>query len=326
MLFLKTFFVPLSYPWQQQKELILACPAPGESFSDYDMIVTGHSLGGALATLFTADIAEYGVDAGRGLPQLQESDAWWKSIANTLTGSQREQATSAEPPRPKKLKLYSFGSPRVGNQAFASHFDSLMTNGRIYESFRIVNGDDVVARMPRTLNALVFGQVRYDHCGPTVLITQPKEESEDDAMKASDGKRAPLLWIEGQSDDSRCPVRDGVALSSPVAEGSLLSDIIASTKTSFSEADDTSLAEKLSSAFGQTVSRLQQATAGEIVGILGIDQKFSEREAKMISALFQGKALAHHMEDEYYKGMGRAGGFLARVDEELQELEESAFF
>ena len=28
----------------------------------------GHSLGGALATLFVADVGEFGVDAGRGLP------------------------------------------------------------------------------------------------------------------------------------------------------------------------------------------------------------------------------------------------------------------
>jgi hypothetical protein len=83
---------------------------------------------------------------------------------------------------------------------------------------------------------LVFGQVRYDHCGPTALIIQPKEQNEDgeeDGTKTSDGKLAPLLWIEGESDDSRCRVRDGVALSTPImAEGSLLSDILSSTKTS----------------------------------------------------------------------------------------------
>lgn len=40
--------------------------------------------GPALVTLCTADIGEYGIDGGRGLPQLQESEAWWKSIADTL--------------------------------------------------------------------------------------------------------------------------------------------------------------------------------------------------------------------------------------------------
>jgi len=317
------------------KELILATPAPGDSFEDYDMLVTGHSLGGALATLFTADIGEYGVDAGRGLPQMAESDPWWKSIASTFGGRAAQEAPK-EPPRPKSLRLYSFGSPRVGNQAFAQQFDSFLADGRIDCAYRIVNGDDVVARMPRTMNALVFGEVRYDHCGPTVLITQPKSENEEESseetmedakmLQPQDDKKPDLrLWIEGQSDDSLCPVRDGKALSSPMAEGSLLADIISSTKGSFAEEAGGSLTEKLSSAFGGVASRLSKATASEVVGAFGIDSDFSEREAKMIKSLFQGKALAHHMEDQYYQGMGRAGGYLARVDEDLIELEESSF-
>jgi len=312
------------------KELILAVPAPGDSFADYDMLVTGHSLGGALATLFTTDIAEYGVDAGRGLPQLEESDPWWKSIASTFGGKAAEEAPK-EPPRPKSLRVYSFGSPRVGNEALADHFDSLLRDGKIHTAYRIVNGDDVVARMPRTMNALVLGQVKYDHCGPTVLISQPKgpedtdEEAEVEVPRIGNGKTTPLLWIEGESDDSACPVRDGKALTSPMAEGSLLSDLISSTKDSFAEDSSGSLTDKFSSAVGQITSRLSKATAGDVVGVLGINQSFSEREAKMIQALFQGKALAHHLEDEYYKGMGRAGGFLARVNEELEELEESPF-
>ena len=50
------------------KELMLAAVKPGDDICDYDVLVTGYSLGGALATLITADIGEHGIDAGRGLP------------------------------------------------------------------------------------------------------------------------------------------------------------------------------------------------------------------------------------------------------------------
>ena len=85
------------------KELVLAAVAPGEDLSSYDLLVTGHSLGGALATCFVMDIAQYGVDAGRGLPQLEPSENWWSSIASTLTGKQLD--SKATPPSTSKAQI-----------------------------------------------------------------------------------------------------------------------------------------------------------------------------------------------------------------------------
>jgi hypothetical protein len=49
--------------------LILATVAPGESISDNDMLVTGHSPGATyLAHLFIADIGEFGNDAALDVP------------------------------------------------------------------------------------------------------------------------------------------------------------------------------------------------------------------------------------------------------------------
>ena len=296
------------------KELILAAPAPGDEFGDYDVLVTGHSLGGALATLFTADIAEYGVDAGRNLPQMVESDPWWKGIMNTFMGQEGQASEDPEPPRPKSLHLYSFGSPRVGNEAFANRFDSLISDGSINSAYRIVNGEDVVARLPRTMNALGLAKVSYEHCGPTVLLTQIKD--------AADSKQTSLLWIEGESDDSKCPVRDGVAITSPMEEGNLLAELFGSEDESDSEAAGSW--SKLVSAANKLSKRVNTLTASDIASVLGIQKDFTDRELKMVESLVRGRALAHHMEDEYYSGMGGAAGFVAKVGSDVIEISDES--
>jgi len=299
------------------KELILAIPSEaGCTIADFDMLVTGHSLGGALATLFTADIGEYGVDGGRGLPQQAPSDEWWKSIANTFLGARGQDEGRSSPPRPRSLHLYNFGSPRVGNEAFRSLFDSLVADGRIKSAFRVVNGEDVVTRLPRTLNGFVLGNIGYEHVGTTVLV-EPPEEATTDAT----------IWIEGVSDDRSCPVRDGVALTDPMSEGSLLSDLLNATKA---DAEDLEPSEgnnaisKLSNVANKIGQRVRTISPGDIASIVGINRQFTEREGRIIQSLLEGKAIAHHMEDQYYASIGRASGFIARVNENLVSVESDS--
>ena len=307
------------------KELLLAVPAKGEDISEYDMLVTGHSLGGALSTLFAMDIAQFGIDAGRSLPQKAPSEAWWKSIASQLSGGSPDTETRRTPPRPKSLRMYNFGSPRVGNHEFAALFDTVVQEGKLKEAYRIVNGEDIVARLPRTINALALGNIRYEHCGATALVTSDTVGYDEDGVEMIN----PKIWIEGESDDSRCPVRDGTPLTSPLADGSLLSDILNATKTSFGEDGDTgdneeaerNLAVNLRDLAGKIGGRLQTLKATDITGMLGIDSTFAEREAKIIQSIASGDGLADHMEDKYYGSMGRATGFLAVVGEEIRELE-----
>lgn len=66
--------------------------------------VTGHSLGGAIATLAAADLFALTPD----------------------------------------LTLYTFGSPRVGDQAFATYFDKIVP-----DTYRIVHNKDLVAHIPQ---------------------------------------------------------------------------------------------------------------------------------------------------------------------------------
>jgi triacylglycerol lipase len=81
--------------------------------------ITGHSLGGALATLAAAKFLEGG---------------------RTVKG------------------LYTFGQPRVGSEGFAEKFNNIF---RI-RSFRFVNNEDIVTRVPpRSINYGHIGSVVY---------------------------------------------------------------------------------------------------------------------------------------------------------------------
>lgn len=85
----------------------------------------------------------------------------------------------------------------------------------------------------------------------------------------------------------------------------------------------TSWGQKLTSAFGKLSKRVSTLTASDLATIIGIDRNFSQREMEIIQSLLQGKAVSHHMEDEYFKGIAGASGFLARLGEDIIELEEA---
>ena len=76
----------------------------------------------------------------------------------------------------------------------------MVKNSMINEVYRIVNGQDAVACTPHTVNALILGDIGYDHCGPMVLITEYADcDNEDDNICARE-----MLWIKGQSNDALC--------------------------------------------------------------------------------------------------------------------------
>jgi hypothetical protein len=102
-----------------------------DNFSDgYSYYFTGHSLGGALATLSAADT----------------------------------QARHGGPGASLDVTMINYGSPRVGNRAFCREYNRLVPN-----SFRVVNGSDLVARMPQTPSRLRGG---FRHVGRTCLVDE----------------------------------------------------------------------------------------------------------------------------------------------------------
>lgn len=99
-------------------ECLAAHDGASPSTLPWRILFTGHSLGGALATLCSYEFAhlEFG-DAAEG------AAAWVE-----------------------RLVVYNFGSPRVGSGAFAAHFDSSLP-----DCWRVVNAADLVPRVPRLL-------------------------------------------------------------------------------------------------------------------------------------------------------------------------------
>lgn len=113
-------------------------------------------------------------------------------------------------------------------------------------------------------------------------------------------------------------------MTSPLADGSLLNEIVKTIEERIDKTTDASEHKRLLNyatvMAGALAERLKTVTAADVASAVGIERQFTERELRMIQSIVKGEALAHHMEDEYYTALGRACGFDAKVGEELVEL------
>jgi len=125
--------IPLHRALRKAIQRSLADPVPLELY------VTGHSLGGALATLASMDFAV------NILPRI----------------NQRRRHFMLPPIR---IGMYNFGSPRVGNFAFASRYDDLIPN-----CFRVVVDGDIVTGIPRAWYKHVGTEVVVDCAGSLIV-------------------------------------------------------------------------------------------------------------------------------------------------------------
>lgn len=129
------------------------------SSSDIDTIwMTGHSLGGALATIAV-------VDVGSAINS--------QSFVKATTVRKNDVTFSI----PKKLTIssYVYGAPRVGNAAFARRLSILqkpnqLTGRTVIQNYYRVNAvGDAIVFLPRGKNINRLG-IDYVHAGSTVIL------------------------------------------------------------------------------------------------------------------------------------------------------------
>lgn len=297
----KGFFEGASAVSRRLKELLIAACAG--TAGEWEVLVTGHSLGGALATLVAPDLAS-GIDTSRGF-KARDDRSWFASMMRGV-----KKVYASEPPRLGRLRLYTFGAPRVGNSAFAEHFDSFGM-----EAFRIVNGQDIVPRMPRHANS-AGALLDYEHCGRTVLV--------DETGGVEGG-----FWVEGEDEQADCPLRDVSPFTNPFGSKTILGELSATAAEAAAAAwgdvtksgaesegeqefDFKGLARsfggaaaKLSKASEGIASRVQSMKAVEALGVIGLDVEFVESEMKLAESIRSGTGLVHHLEPSYFEAMRR---------------------
>jgi triacylglycerol lipase len=117
------------------------------------IFVTGHSLGGAMAVL---GAAACGIELKQALPEL-----------NDLV-----------------ISLYTYGQPRVGDEKFLGQLEK-----NVPLIFRVVNNNDVVARIPVDLVKKV-SLLEYQHAGKLIYLDTQNNVHEKD-----------LGWFERTKDE-----------------------------------------------------------------------------------------------------------------------------
>lgn len=138
-------------------KLAIGCIDDGvEQLSKWHVYVTGHSLGGALATL----------------------------LALELSSSQLAKRGAIS------VTMYNFGSPRVGNRKFAEVY-----NEKVKDSWRVVNHRDIIPTVPRLMGYCHVAQPVYLATGDLKIALEIMELLEDGYQGDVIGESTPDVLV-----------------------------------------------------------------------------------------------------------------------------------
>jgi hypothetical protein len=232
-----------------------------EPKGEWTVITTGHSLGGALATLCAFDIA------------LRKR--WTGNNNNNNNDDDDDDSSSDDKPA---LKMYNYGSPRVGNKEFAEQFDAAVP-----DAWRIVNGNDVVCSVPRLLG--------YCHVGHEVQLGTAVASNDDDDDTKNEEKQK-------QEEEKNAEVK--IQHSSEKREAASVSDFLPSVAATIPAMAGSILGQVLKSgdSAGDGSSReMEEKKKAEEAQLLW------EAEKEAWAALFDAEALNCHMEALYLESL-----------------------
>lgn len=232
-----------------------------ENKGPWTIYVTGHSLGGALATLFSFELG-------------------------------RMISYSSEKPQ-LSIRTYLYGAPRVGNRVFAKLY-----NQYVPYCYRITNRRDIVPRLPRSFKLSEF---EYTHIGKTVMLQNKESVDTPELwIEGEAGNICPLEdslpVVSGISSSEALESLKSFLnkTSSSAVDGimTIASDLLKSAMN-----PKNSIFKTLPNSFEQYSDFLQQliAAADE-----GSKNDFLDREIELLSTLIRGTAVEHHLEPSYF--------------------------
>ena len=281
-----------------------AAAAEGEkgssSSAPWTILLTGHSLGGALATLCAYELAHLELADAEG-----ESGGGGGGV--------------------DRLVIYNFGSPRVGSGAFASHFDASLP-----DAWRVVNAADLVPRVPRLMG--------YAHVGHAVPL-RSDGTFDDEAIAENyaaglygDGEYTPVAPSESPSPAAK------PSFASPAASSSEEIEPVFDEEGANVITAATALAQAAASAlFGGATRKREAEEAGAADGGAGSGgagaggyltekqaaadavSKLVSSELRTMSDFLSGDAVSHHTEARYLEVLRKAVGAAGELARELAE-------